>query len=67
MREEECSGINCAEESYGAGGWLLRTLSGPICLPNFVYTCFIQLNKVSCEKLWGYLENVYLCMSTSVL
>ncbi len=28
MREEECSGINCTEESYGAGGWLFRTLSG---------------------------------------
>ena len=28
MREEECSGINCAEESYGAGGWLLRMASG---------------------------------------
>ena len=28
MREEECSGINCAEESYGAGCWLLRMASG---------------------------------------
>ena len=28
MREEECSGINCAEESYGAGGWSLRMASG---------------------------------------
>ena len=28
MREEECSGINCAEESYGAGDWSLRTASG---------------------------------------
>lgn len=28
MREEECSWINCAEESYGAGCWLVGTASG---------------------------------------
>lgn len=28
MREEERSGINCAEESYGVGDWSLRTASG---------------------------------------